>query len=89
MIVCIRGKRFDTDRAQKHWDLYYHDGSNGHTGDVFLSSKGTWYVYTMSQWGNGHRWELMSPEEILERLGHGLEEEEKKEIIQLAELETE
>jgi len=89
MIVCIEGKRLDTDKAKAHWRLYYHDGNNAHTGDVYLSSKGTWYVYTMSQWGNGHRWELMSPEEILEQCGHGLEEGEKEEIIEIAKLETE
>lgn len=87
MIVCIDGKRLDTDKA-KSWSLNYHDGSNLFTGKLYLSSKKTWYVYTPSQFGNGHRWELCDPAEAIE-MYKGLNDDEITEILEIAELETE
>ena len=88
-IIIIEGKRLDTAKARKRWSLNYHDGSNMHYGDLYLSSKGTWYVYTPSQWGNGHRWELCDPAEAIEQYGQGLDDDERAEILALAEIETE
>lgn len=88
-IVCTEGHRFDTKKAKGHWDLGYHDGNNLHLGDLYLSSKGTWYCYTPSQWSNGHRWEIEDAATLIERYGRGLSSDEKHEIIELAGLETE
>lgn len=88
-IIAIDGHRFDTDKAKHTWPLQYHDGHNNFTGELFLSSRGTWYVYTPSQWANGHRWELTDPADVLERYQDYLSEAEKIEILTLAKLETE
>lgn len=87
-IVVIDGKRLDTSKARK-WSLNYHDGNNYHYGALYLSSKGTWYVETPSQWANGHRWELCDPTDAIERYGHGLDDDERAEILELAGVETE
>lgn len=88
-IVCTEGHRFDTEKAKRHWDLGYYNGSNLHTGDLYLSSKGTWYCWTPSQYGNGHRWEVNDAAVLVEQYGYGLASDEKREIIELAGLETE
>jgi len=88
-IIAINGHRFDTNKAKKHYELYYHDGHNRHTGDLYLSSKDTWYIVTPSQWANGHRWELIDPADAIERYAEYLSEDEIKEIMELAKLETE
>jgi hypothetical protein len=89
MIVPIEGYRFDTEKAKEHWELMYHDGHNLLTGDLYLSSRGTWYVYTPSQWSNCHRWELIDPETAVERYCDYLSQGEITEILALAKLETE
>ena len=89
MKITIEGQRLDTKKASHHWDLYYFDGSNQHTGKVYLSSKGTWYVYTPSQWSNQHSWCLMDPPAILSEYDRYLEDEEKTEIAELAGLDWE
>lgn len=90
MIVAISGHRFDTDKAKRKWTLSHHDGRNRHTGALYLSSRGTWYVETPSQWANGHRWETIDAAEAIERYGNDyLEDDEVKEILALAKLETE
>ncbi len=53
MIIVIDGKRLDTDKAKAEFDLGYHDGRNSHCGTLYLSSAGTWYVWTPSQWRTG------------------------------------
>lgn len=88
-IITIDGHRFDTAKAKAHFELDHHDGNNRHTGDLYLSSKGTWYVYTPSQWANGHRWELVDPTTALERYHEYLTNDERAEIIKLADLATE
>lgn len=88
-IVVIEGHRFDTSKAKKSWSLDYHDGHNCHTGDLYLSSRGTWYCCTPSQWSNGHRWEIGDPAELVEQYGRGLDDDELEEIFELAGLETE
>ena len=88
-IECIDGHRFDTDKAQRHWTMWHFNGHNILTGDLYLSSKGTWYIYTPSQWSNGHRWEVVDPADVLERYGDYFDGEEKTEIMGLANLETE
>ncbi len=89
-IICIEGHRFDTTKAKAHYELrWVDDRSNVHKGELYLSKKGTWYVYTPSQWSNMHHWEITSAEEALEAYDQYLEDEEKKEIIELAKLETE
>ena len=88
-IVLIDGHRFDTEKAKREWDPSYHDGHNRFSGELYLSSKGTWYVHTPSQWANGHRWEIGDPADLIEQYGEGLDDEEREEIIALAGLETE
>ena len=88
-IIAIDGHRFDTSKAKKHFQLYHHDGNNRLTGGLYLSSKGTWYVETPSQWANGHRWELIDPADAIERYSDYLSQVEIAEIIKLATLETE
>jgi len=53
-ISIINGRRFDTKKAIRHWSLNYHDGRNLYEGDLYLSSKGNFYCFTPSQWGNEH-----------------------------------
>jgi hypothetical protein len=89
MIIAIDGKRFDTSKAQDHWHLHHFDGSNTHTGDLYLSSQGTWYIETPSQWANGRRWELIDPADVIERYSDYFTQEEIAEIIKLADLDTE
>lgn len=84
MKLVIDGIRLDTDKASHHWDLWYNDGSNSFTGDVYRSSKGTWYMYTPSQWANRHSWVLMTPEEILSAYPEYLSDGTKAEIAELA-----
>jgi hypothetical protein len=88
-IVCIEGHRFDTEKAKRTWSLDFHDGNNMHYGDLYLSSRGTWYCETPSQWSNGHRWEIGDAGELVEQYGCGLDDDEKSEIFALAKLETE
>lgn len=88
-IQIIDGKRLDTAKAKRTWSLDYHDGNNLHYGDLYLSSKGTWYIETPSQWANGHRWELIDPVDAIEQYGRGLDDAEKAEILALAGRETE
>lgn len=89
MIVAIEGHRFDTSKAKNTWDIGYHDGHNLLTGDLYLSSKGTWYVFTPSQWADGHRWELIDPADAIERYGEHLDDDVIEEIMALAKLDTE
>jgi hypothetical protein len=90
MKICIDGHRFDTKRATHHWDLSWHDErSNEHTGDLYRSAKGTWYVYTPSQWGNRHSWEIITPEDALDQYSRYLTNEEKTEIAEVAGLDWE
>jgi len=90
MKITIDGKRFDTDKATRSWDLYKLDSnSNQHTGRVCRSSAGAWYVYTPSQWSNRHSWILSTPEEILDHYDGYLKEEEKEEIAELGGLDWE
>ena len=86
MIIAIDGHRFDTTKARKTWNLRYHDGNNFHEGDLYLSSRGAWYIETPSQWSNGHRWELT---DVIERYSHYLSQTAIAEILELAKLETE
>jgi predicted heme/steroid binding protein len=88
-IVAIDGHRFETEKAKKSWELSHFDGHNRHTGRLYLSSRGTWYVSTPSQWSNGHRWELIDPATAIERYSEHLEQGEVAEILELAKLDTE
>lgn len=89
MFVAIEGHRFDTSKSKAHYELIGHINGNRHTGDLYLSSRGTWYVWTPSQWSNGHRWELVDPEVAVERYQDYLSQDEIAEILKLAKLETE
>jgi hypothetical protein len=89
MIVAIEGHRFDTAKAKRSWPLSHFDGNNRHTGTLYLSSKGTWYIETPSQWASGHRWELIDPQDAIERYDQYLNQDELEEILGLANLETE
>ena len=88
-IECIDGHRFDTDKASQHWHMHHFNGNNVLEGDLYLSSRGTWYLYTPSQWANGHRWEVIDPAELLDRYGDYFDDGEKADIMALAKLETE
>lgn len=67
--VAIDGHIFETSKARWHVSLDYWDGHNMQYGDVYESTTGIFYVYTPSQWSNGHRWEIQSPQEILANYG--------------------
>lgn len=90
MKVTIDGHHFDTQKASHYWDLEYFDqSSNRHTGTLYRSSKGIWYVYTPSQWTNQHSWQLIEPVEALTDYDKYLEDKEKTEIAELAGLDWE
>jgi hypothetical protein len=89
MIIAIEGKRFETTKARHHWHMHNFDGQNSHHGDLYLSSQGTWYIETPSQWANGHRWELIDPTDIIEQYRDYFDDDEIAQIIELAKLETE
>jgi hypothetical protein len=96
MIVVIGGRRFDTDKAKEHFALYYPlpgtappPGKKRLAGSLYLSSKGTWYVKTPSEFETGHRWELIDPAVAVTRYADYMRAEYLAEIIALAELETE
>ena len=84
MKVTIDGIRLDTEKAKFSVTLYWlDDHSNQHTGEVYMSSQGQWYIYTPSQWGNQHRWELASPESILNDYDRYRTDEKKDQIASL------
>ena len=87
--ITIDDHRFDTAKAQATFDLDYWDGSNRHTGMLYLSSTGIWYIYTPSQWSNRHSWEIIDPTNALERYDQFLTEKDKTKIAQLAKLDWE
>lgn len=90
MIIGINGHRFDTNKAHRHWQMACCDNhGNHHTGDLYLSSKGTWYVWTPSQWANRHRWELIDPQDVIELYRQYFSQDEIAEILTLAGLVTE
>jgi hypothetical protein len=87
--ISIDGHLFDTGKAKAKWKLeLVDDGSNIHTGKLYLSSKGTWYVYTPSQWGNCHSWLILGEgkdgaEATLEQYSDYLEQDEINEIASM------
>jgi hypothetical protein len=90
MKITIDGKRFDTDKCSHSWTLERFDAnSNRHTGKVYRSSAGKWYVYTPSQWSNQHSWVLSTPEDILDHYDSYLDDNEKAEIAELGGLDWE
>jgi hypothetical protein len=89
MNVAIEGHLFDTTKAKKHYELRYWDGNNWITGDLYQSSRGTWYVYTPSQWADRRSWELISIQEALERYREYLSEDEIDQIVDDENIETE
>jgi hypothetical protein len=83
--ICINGHRFDTAKVSHHWGLERQDDRyNNHTGDVYRSSKGVWYVETPSQWANMHSWVIMTPDEILNEYADYLTDYDKEEITKVA-----
>lgn len=82
MRVVIEGKRLDTEKAVLHIEMAYFDGSNHITGDLYKSSKGTWYMVTPSQWSNGHHWTLTTPHEVIELYRDFFTDEDIEEISQ-------
>jgi len=80
MKIVVDGHKFDTSKAKRHYTMANFDGHNQITGDLYISSKGQWYMYSPSQWGNGHRWQMTSPEEILEQYREFFDEKEIEEI---------
>ena len=76
--------RVDTDKAKYHWNLSYWDGNNSHHGDVYVSKKGLWYVYTPSQWANQHSWIITTAQDILAEYDRYLTQDEKTAIAEVA-----
>lgn len=90
MKIVLNGIRLDTTKAKLHVSLDHHDGSNMIEGDVYQSASGKhWYVYTPSQWSNGHRWEMSTPTRILEDYGRELSDADREAISTAAGLEWE
>ena len=90
MKITIEGHRFDTALAKHHFALVYVDHqSNRHSGDLYCSSRGQWYVYTPSQWSNCHSWQLTTAEEALSDYDRYLTDDQKKQIAQLGDLDWE
>lgn len=72
----------DTEKAQSHYSICHWDGNNMVTGDLYQSSKGNWYAYSPSQWGNMHRWVQLNEGEVLDYTRAFFSEEEDEEIIE-------
>ena len=89
MRIAILGYRFDTEKASNHWELARWVNNNMHCGDIYRSSRGTWYAHTPAQEGGDHEWTLIEPAAALERYGTYLTETEINEISTIAELDWE
>ena len=89
MKIVLDGKCLDTSKAIHHWDMSHFDGRNQHCGDLYLSSRGTWYISTPSQWTTGHRWEMVDPREVVETYRRYFDEAETAQILALAGIEAE
>ena len=87
--ISIDGHLFDAAKAKGKWLLHLVDGqSNVHSGKLYLSSKGTWYVYTPSQWENCHSWVIIGQgkdgaEAALKEYSDYLEQDEINEIASM------
>lgn len=79
MKIAIDGELFDTEKGQ-HWPLARWDGSNWSNGDLYLSSSGTMYVHTPSQWSDMRGWELVAPVGAVERYRDYLTDDDIEEI---------
>lgn len=83
MKISIDGHHFNTAKAKARWTLaWWDDHSNSHTGSVYLSSSGVFYVLTPSQWTNRQSWVIMSATDILSEYDRYLEDDEKMEIAE-------
>lgn len=80
MKIVIEGHRFDTTKAEKHWQLAFWDQHNWIRGELYKSSKGKWYMLSPSQWSNEQNWLMTSPAEILESYRDFLQEDAIEEI---------
>jgi len=87
--VAIEGHVFDTSKAKKHYELRYWDDHNWITGDLYQSSRGTWYVHTPSEWAQRRTWKLISAQEAIERYRAYLSDEEIEQIVDDDNIETE
>lgn len=88
--IAIDDKMFNTEMATHDYDLHGFDGnSNQIRGHLYRSSRGTWYVYTPSQWSNRRRWEITTGKQALLDYSHYLGQEQMAEIAKLCELDWE
>lgn len=86
MKIVVEGRKFDTSKAKKHYKLAYWDQRNWHTGHLWISSKGDFYMEEPTQWSNyAGNYHLTTPEDILENYRQYLEEAEIEEISQYVE----
>ena len=85
--IAIESKRLDTSKARHHWTLTHFDGHNMIYGDIYVSSRGQWYVLIPSQWGES--WELTTAAEALECYGHILKDEDRAEMATVGKLDWE
>jgi hypothetical protein len=49
MKIVVEGRKFDTSKAKKHYKLAYWDQHNWHTGHLWISSKGDFYMEEPTQ----------------------------------------
>ena len=84
MLVEIRGYRFNTEHAKRHWKLERKQGVDVAKGDLYLSHRGQWYALTPSSRSDQHEWEVLTPEMALERFGPYLRKEQLEEIAMFA-----
>ena len=88
MKVSIESVLFDTEKARLHISLAFWDGNNSQTGDLYVSSKGTVYALTPSQWSNLRSWVALTAAEAMNRWWDFMDEEDRETFAQITGLEA-
>ena len=86
MKIVVEGHKFDTGKAKKFYKLRYWDEHNWHSGNLWISSKGLFYMEEPTQWSNyAGMYRMTSAEEMLENYRRYLEDSEIEEIAEYVE----
>lgn len=86
MLVQIHGYRFNTEHAKRHWKLQRKQGADVSKGDLYVSHRGQWFALTPASRPGNLQWELLTPQQALERFGPYLQPEQLEEIAAFAQL---